>query len=287
MTDKKEKLLTYFESALDMGINDTLLVSDSKEEQVIHSIPRLLLIMTGSQQVEYFSSDGLKKIVKGAYSAQYCGENGYMYHKHNMSIPSKVISLSYYGEFMRCMYIDYNGKDLPPSSRDIFYHTNSPISKPGQDMLKILDQFAETESYQSAAPSLLEALLHISIEDIRNNDENKILFHSSSYKLWRELDSYLKSHFREDLSRKKIAEAFSMSQSHVSHLFKKFGGKDFTSILTNYRLKHAEMLLRQTKLSLDEIAEQCNYNYTSYFIRIFKKQYNMTPNNFRCQSRGG
>jgi len=283
MSNEKEKILNYFQFALDQGIKDALLGSNSKEEQNIHSVPRMLYIMDGSQEIEYFSSEGLKKITRGAGSAQYCGKNGYMYSRP--LIPTKVISISYYGEFIRCMYIDYNVKDLPPTSRDVFYHTNAPLSKLGQNLLKILDDLAETKSYQSAEASLLEALLQISIEDIRSNDENKMLFHSSSYKLWRALDSYLRSHFRESLSRANIAEAFNISTSHVSHLFKKFGGKDLTSTLTNYRLKHAEMLLTQTRLSLDEIAEQCNYNYTSYFIRIFKKKHKMTPNTFRCRSK--
>lgn len=280
MPDTKEKILNYFQNALDSGIKDALLVSSSKKEQNIHSVPRLLFLMDGRQQIEYFSSEGLKKTIKKSGTAQYCGENGYMYSKP--LTPSKGISLSYYGDFIRCMYIDYNGKDRPPTSRDTFYHTNSPLSKPGQELLKVLDGLAEKKCYQSAAASLLEALLHISIEDIRNNDEKKMLFHSSSYRLWRELDSYLRLHFKEDLSCKSIARTFNISDSHVSHLFKKFGGKGFASQLTSHRLKYARMLLTQTRLSLDEIAEQCNYNYTSYFIRSFKKKYKVTPNTFRC-----
>jgi AraC-like DNA-binding protein len=281
MSRTKNKIIDYFQNALSIGVSDALLVSSSSAEQRIHSVARFLMIISGQQEIEFFTPEGLKKTVKGRGSAQYCGENGYMYTKY--LTPSKVISVSYYGKLMRCMHIDYNGADSPPRPCDTFYHTNAPISGPGRNLLKVLDGIAETGRYQASIPKLLESLLQISIEDIKCSEERPIRSFSFSYQLWKEINHYIKLHFKEDLSRKSIAKAFNVSPSHISHLFKKFGRKDFTSMLRDCRLEYAAALLMKTRLSVDEIAEECNYSYTSYFIRSFKKKYKITPNSFRCE----
>ena len=55
--------------------------------------------------------------------------------------------------------------------------------------------------------------------------------------------------------------------------------------LSTLRLRHAQTLLRDTELTLDEVIAQCGYNDKSNFIRTFKKAFFVTPMQYRKIAR--
>ena len=59
----------------------------------------------------------------------------------------------------------------------------------------------------------------------------------------------------------------------------------FTDYVTRIRLAEAEKLLVSSTLSVTEIAMQCGFGSTSYFIRLFQKQKKRTPLQFRREFR--
>jgi YesN/AraC family two-component response regulator len=44
-------------------------------------------------------------------------------------------------------------------------------------------------------------------------------------------------------------------------------------------------MLRETSCSVEEIMFNVGYTDISYFYRVFKKKYGMTPNQYRCQGK--
>jgi transcriptional regulator GlxA family with amidase domain len=52
-------------------------------------------------------------------------------------------------------------------------------------------------------------------------------------------------------------------------------------VLKTLRLEHAIELLKDTDFSIDEIAEECGFANTGYFIKTFRLSYGKTPGNFR------
>ena len=83
------------------------------------------------------------------------------------------------------------------------------------------------------------------------------------------------------LTLESIADSLYVSQSHLSRLFKRFTGETFTEYLKNVRLTHACRLLRETDLTVDEIAGQCGLRDIPSFYRAFNSYKGMTPNQYR------
>ncbi|WP_146186506.1 helix-turn-helix transcriptional regulator, partial [Pedobacter sp. HMWF019] len=52
--------------------------------------------------------------------------------------------------------------------------------------------------------------------------------------------------------------------------------------INQQRLKHARMLLQNTNKLVSEIASECAFESTSYFIRIFKQEFGITPQAIRA-----
>lgn len=74
-----------------------------------------------------------------------------------------------------------------------------------------------------------------------------------------------------------VAEYFHYSPSYLSTLIKKHTNKSFSDILQQCKLEEACHYLTNTDLSIDEIVQVLGYYDKSYFYRIFKKKYSITP----------
>ncbi len=55
----------------------------------------------------------------------------------------------------------------------------------------------------------------------------------------------------------------------------------FSDYLKNIRLEKAKELLVKSDLNLSEISQAIGYSDISYFSRIFKKEFQMTPSKYR------
>jgi AraC-like DNA-binding protein/mannose-6-phosphate isomerase-like protein (cupin superfamily) len=83
----------------------------------------------------------------------------------------------------------------------------------------------------------------------------------------------------------KIAQDFHQSLSGLSKLIRQNTGFTFQELLQRKRFQKAVMLLLDTDLSVEEIAEAVGYENLSYFYRQFKERYGMTPRKYRLEHR--
>ena len=79
-----------------------------------------------------------------------------------------------------------------------------------------------------------------------------------------------------------LAEMLSVSQEHLSRVFKQETGIGFKDYLMQFRLKKAEEMLRhETGRAVSEVAYACGFNDGNYFSYIFKKAYGVSPTQMR------
>jgi len=71
----------------------------------------------------------------------------------------------------------------------------------------------------------------------------------------------------------------------VSKLIKKNAGCTFKTLLQIKRLNQAAFLLTTTMLSTENIITLIGYDNTSYFHRIFKAHFHMTPKEYRIANK--
>ncbi|MBP5169392.1 MAG: helix-turn-helix domain-containing protein [Oscillospiraceae bacterium] len=86
-----------------------------------------------------------------------------------------------------------------------------------------------------------------------------------------------------DVTLAKLAEDFHYSTEYSSRLIKRSTGQTFIQLLTNIRLENAKQLLRDTTLSVTDIAMQVGYESSEHFIRTFRKHIGSTPSEYRHQ----
>ena len=98
--------------------------------------------------------------------------------------------------------------------------------------------------------------------------------------------NYLEKHYADpDLSQLQVAEAFEMSTSTLSRLFKNQIGVGFSEYVNEKRIERAKDLLLTTSASTREIAEQVGLPNYNYFLRLFKSTVGVSPTVFRQNAK--
>lgn len=94
---------------------------------------------------------------------------------------------------------------------------------------------------------------------------------------------YIEEHYRE-ASLSEFAAMQNASVSSVSKKVRHASGRTFKELLQEKRLRQAEHLLLHTKLPVTDIIYRVGYDNTSYFHRIFLREYGCSPFCFRKES---
>lgn len=94
---------------------------------------------------------------------------------------------------------------------------------------------------------------------------------------------YIRHNYQKDISLDDLAECVKMHPNYVCTLFKKHIGQSYLYCLHKERLHAAKKLLKETNLTITEIAQQVGYNSVSQFARIFRKYEALSPSDFRSR----
>ena len=103
----------------------------------------------------------------------------------------------------------------------------------------------------------------------------------------RGLLDFIEEHYGEKITVQEAAERCYYSQSHFMKYFRQYMGVSFVEYLNSYRLFQAAGLLRTTDQPVTRIAQSCGFDNLSYFNRLFRRMYEMTPVQYRTKGEDG
>lgn len=130
----------------------------------------------------------------------------------------------------------------------------------------------------------LRAALASIISIIYSNQSS--LDSTSSYPIW--LKNLLSRFTKRDFIQGGIAyiiKDIPYSQAHICRIFKKFIGETITDHLNTIRLNWAKTFLENSSTSISSIAEEIGFTSESYFIKLFKKKFNLSPAQYRLRHK--
>lgn len=92
---------------------------------------------------------------------------------------------------------------------------------------------------------------------------------------------YIDENIEYDLKIKDIAELVNYSHSHTQRKFKDFTGISVMEYIKTKKLIFSTELLINTHRRICDIALEAGFQYEQSYIRAFKKEYGMTPKQYR------
>lgn len=96
-----------------------------------------------------------------------------------------------------------------------------------------------------------------------------------------EAKKYIADHYNEDLRVTQIADHLGISRSYLGTIFSKYVNRSISTHINAVRNDKAAYFLATTDISIHDIALNVGYNSRQNFTRVFKKQYGMTPHQYR------
>lgn len=95
---------------------------------------------------------------------------------------------------------------------------------------------------------------------------------------------YIEENYKEG-TLTELSELCHQSIPGMSRFIKKHSGRTFQQLLMQKRLNQAAFLLTTTRLTVEEVMFAVGYDNSSYFHRIFREKYDMTPKKYRMYNR--
>jgi two-component system response regulator YesN len=96
---------------------------------------------------------------------------------------------------------------------------------------------------------------------------------------------FIDSHYTEsELGINDVCSFLHISPTYFSSIFKKETKTTFVNYLTQVRMNAAKELLKSTNMKAFEIAEKVGYSEPNYFSYSFKKNFGVSPSEFRNNS---
>ena len=92
---------------------------------------------------------------------------------------------------------------------------------------------------------------------------------------------YIDNHFKEPLSLDQLAEMAHISKYYLAHTFQEAFHTSPISYLIARRIQESRFLLRETDLSLSQIAQILGFSSLSYFSQSFRRLEGISPIEFR------
>ena len=130
-----------------------------------------------------------------------------------------------------------------------------------------------------------EVMLFISI--LKRYSIRKRKLDISQNSLTEKIIEYIEKNFTNRLLLSDISKEFSISESHLSHLFKRETGLSVKQYILQRRIVEAKKLLSEPDIKVTAISTKVGFDNFSLFNRIFKKTIGLTPYNYRRISKRG
>ena len=176
---------------------------------------------------------------------------------------------------------------LPLLEKDAFAHIQFNIKKGiGLDINTLMKEIEALEDekpigYELEEYSLIYKVIRYLYLAYQSSKQSIHTAYDANVQIQRNMTSFIHEHFGSKIGLEDIAEAGQVSKSTCIRLFHKYTGKSPIDFLNNYRLQMSAEKLVTTSEQITEIAYACGFGQPSYFNRLFLKEYNMTPNQYR------
>lgn len=168
--------------------------------------------------------------------------------------------------------------DQPDRLKGLEYGADAYLSKPF-----VLDELIALASNLIAGRQLLKG----KYSGLHDQEASVTIESKSSDELLMErMMKVINEHFDDpDLNTESLAAEVGLSRVQLHRRLRDMMGMSTSDFVRNVRFKKAEELLADNKMTIAEVTYAVGYSNTAHFSTAFKRQYGMTPSQFRQRAQ--
>ncbi len=152
---------------------------------------------------------------------------------------------------------------------------------------KIMEEYNNKEKGFELA---IKALLYNMIVFLLRNNVEKVLsareslIRENNFEKINNILQYIDENYMDEIKIADISQKMGISKFYLCKLFKKMTGKTITEYVNYVRVREAVALIRETDISITDVALTVGFNDANYFSRIFHSFTNNSPSEIRKTS---
>ena len=140
----------------------------------------------------------------------------------------------------------------------------------------------EENKVEPLAQLIMAEIIDLALEKMCKKTRNNTTYQQGI----RSVAEYINDHYAEELSLETLSAICGLSPSYFTRAFKKMYDCSPSVYISMVRISNAKVLLETSLHSVKEIARKVGYNRSSTFCDAFKKETEMTPNEYRASILG-
>jgi AraC-like DNA-binding protein/mannose-6-phosphate isomerase-like protein (cupin superfamily) len=141
----------------------------------------------------------------------------------------------------------------------------------------------EQSRYDVHSERIMDSLISVFFSLLVRKYGNSPIAHEQSSNIkerhW-DMINHIYDNFRT-VTLAKTADRFNISTAHCSRLIEGITGKNFTALVRDIRMKHAQIMLTSSQTRIYDISYFLGYENQETFIRVFKKCHGTSPAQYR------
>lgn len=173
----------------------------------------------------------------------------------------------------------------------VLYNRNAAYIKLNTDIfwqkmiLENIKEIYSAKSDRSAALKIQNLFLSIWIQFYENIQmESQRKPQNADLSILRNMIGFIQKNYTLKVTLADIAASGAIGQSKCCKLFAKYIGQTPNTYLTQYRLDKGTFLLKNTDMTITEIANAIGFNGSSYYAETFRKWYGKSPSEYKRES---
>lgn len=128
---------------------------------------------------------------------------------------------------------------------------------------------------------ILELILFLSTIELKEENENYKYFYKVQTEKIKKIHNLIINDLKKHYTLEQLANIYEISLTTMKTCFKTVYGESIFAFSKKYRLNKASLLLIETNMKISEISYEVGYETTSKFSAAFKKEFNLSPMNYR------
>ena len=166
-------------------------------------------------------------------------------------------------------------------------HASYPASVSVKNFFNSVNQYMKEGMFGDSTAEMLKTteLIYLILSQDDCCLKSKVL---SNMDLMKEnFEQTIQNYIFSDISVDELASKCNRSLTSFKKEFRKHFYEPPHKWFIRQRLMHSRLLLISTNKSISEIRNECTFPNTSHFIKLFKKEYGMTPSHYRHRHMEG
>jgi AraC-like DNA-binding protein len=149
-------------------------------------------------------------------------------------------------------------------------------------LVELFRRFLDDQENARLEPNYASVLVKLMLLEIGAQvGESQRLIPQQRRKLASIAQTALGKRFREPITPSEIARMLHCNPDYLGRVYRETFGHSLTTGIHRVRMHHAKNLLLLSSLTIKEVSLACGYENPDYFRRVFRRFFDMQPNQFR------